>query len=673
MSNILEKIAPGNHNDIKGYAGEVLLACYNDNSEWCLYMTDKNLFVTSDFCKKNSIVLTREQLGKFNGENFTLPKEALVVVIPEYKELLLIEHIITIQQFMDFMKFVDKYLLNLAYIESNLNYNIWLSLLKDKQKQVWIDNEILLSNVDQFRFAKPKFPTAPTQQGQPGAPTPYPTAAPKNPPKNIKLRPIKVEALITKEELYELIVLLNQMGAQNYIDKLIAILTSSLEYCDLVLANGPLLKFIQSSKVLHSALYYGLRVLYLEEVSRFTDSKYGDRHVLNIEAMQHYPVVNSGSIVSSPYCIPVINGNVGVQALSAPCYIEGKRGVYTLREFQNRLDAFTGGALKYVNWGAKGVQSALCGSTMVAALCINPLELLFDNCECYWEEFWPSKKSIVQPEKVTKKAISYYEEEDDNGDGNITEKEDDEDASPLPDIDIAVETEDPQTFDEVALEHFERIKQAAAENGIKGLSLERIETENKYKYKIYGLHRDIDIFYVNSVPGLISKFHLGIVRFWYDGKTVWGYPSGVCAAFLGMNIDIRWVSCNKDLRDIVLKYFQRGYGTFINLADRNNLVDYINNSSVWPHIEVDYSGNNNWRRRRAQMRALTTLYRSQPAIFNPSNGRHGIHHGLKTRRNFMLNRKQNIKLAPVRNPRANSAKNNYVLMPHQTKELAAYL
>src|SRR5205085_7901042 len=107
------------------------------------------------------------------------------------------------------------------------------------------------------------------------------------------------------------------------------------------------------------------------------------------------------------------------------------------------------------------------------------------------------------------------------------------------------------------------------------VKLEKVYTENKYKYIITGLLRPLDIFMVNSVPTVINKFHLSCVRAWYNGRDLNVLPSFIIAAMTSINLDIRWVSCNKDLRDIIMKYFHRGFGTALNSVDRSNLYLYI--------------------------------------------------------------------------------------------------
>lgn len=198
-------------------------------------------------------------------------------------------------------------------------------------------------------------------------------------------------------------------------------------------------------------------------------------------------------------------------------------------------------------------------------------------------------------------------------------------ANKYTDIDLMVETNDYEAFDEVAHMHFETIRAMVPETY--HIYMKPVLTENKYKYRIYGLTRNVEIFMVDSIPATISKFHLAPVRAWWDGEDLHMLPTFVIAAMSGMSYDLRWISCMKDLRDVVLKYFQRGFGTVINKKEAKNIIEYVNNSDQWPAHVVPARLVHRWR--AAQRWARCQIYCNNTAIFNPSQYNIGIWYGLK--------------------------------------------
>ena len=108
---------------------------------------------------------------------------------------------------------------------------------------------------------------------------------------------------------------------------------------------------------------------------------------------------------------------------------------------------------------------------------------------------------------------------------------------------------------------------------------------------IYGFRRKIDIFRANNISKSVSNFHLGCVRAFYDvqKERLICFPSFISAAKAGINIDLKWVSCNKDARSVILKYYQRGFGTILNSSEMNSLRVYTEvHNDKWPIIKKPY-------------------------------------------------------------------------------------
>jgi hypothetical protein len=166
------------------------------------------------------------------------------------------------------------------------------------------------------------------------------------------------------------------------------------------------------------------------------------------------------------------------------------------------------------------------------------------------------------------------------------------------------------------------------------VQMNRVDTENKYKYVITGGNRTIDLFHVDNIESVVVKYHLPCVRAWYDGATVHMFPSFITAAMTGINMDMRWTSNRKDLRDTVLKYFQRGFATLLCPEDKRSLLQYINNGNAevkkhsWPkHGHIDEGSRYHmYRFKKLPIFAKCNI----STLFNPSVSRIGIHQSLRT-------------------------------------------
>jgi len=246
---------------------------------------------------------------------------------------------------------------------------------------------------------------------------------------------------------------------------------------------------------------------------------------------------------------------------------------------------------------------------------------------------------------------------------------DEKDQDKYTDIDLMVETEDFEMFDIVAQSHFEAIKKSVGTMYQDRVYMKMLLTENKYKYKIYGLPRCVEIFMVGSIPGTISKFHLAPVRAWWDGDDLHMLPTFVTAAMTSVSYDMRWISCAKDLRDIVLKYFQRGFAPMINKDECRNILAYINATPKWL-TWVMPAGWNGWRANRWGNRPI--YYNSN--IFNPSSNKKGVYYDLKCSSRQVVNTiDYNIKIneyngAQIKKPMSRSMFRKKIVNPNNVGE-----
>lgn len=388
------------------------------------------------------------------------------------------------------------------------------------------------------------------------------------------------------------------------------------QYIQNILSNRELLKlcYEAQNKLFYSCLTYSLRIYYLEEIFNYTHCNFNTRYILDLE---NFSILKSVNDIShwkdNPFNSTTMRDNIGC-SLFLPYYIKGQRGIYPIQQFKARLNIFMKEAFNYPDFpfkftfNATLIRVVLCGSTITACLCKNPLEEYYTTLEEYFDAYYPTETNYYysnddtilekyydteEPDIKKEKEKEYinisddFDDDDDDSSHYAEEVEISEDSKKnrfYADVDIMVETIDSKDiimpyFDEAVKRIYNYFK-----IGNKNIELVRENTENKYKYRILGLYRRIDIFQVNSIPKVIVKFHLSCVRAWYDGENIYGFPSFLTAAMTGINMDIRWISCNKDLRDLIMKYFQRGYGTLLNKNDKESMIDYINKREDIPKI-----------------------------------------------------------------------------------------
>lgn len=134
--------------------------------------------------------------------------------------------------------------------------------------------------------------------------------------------------------------------------------------------------------------------------------------------------------------------------------------------------------------------------------------------------------------------------------------------------------------------------------------------EDTFRYKMSNadgqqlLHRSFEIFRaISDDPfSTIHSFHLPCVRAFYDGTNVYMTTSCVCTFMTYMNIDYKYFASSQQPIDIVIKYMKRGYGTYLNSSELNQLVRTLrdahhaiytgtylemNQSIINPKIQVD--------------------------------------------------------------------------------------
>jgi len=201
----------------------------------------------------------------------------------------------------------------------------------------------------------------------------------------------------------------------------------------------------------------------------------------------------------------------------------------------------------------------------------------------------------------------------------------------LTDIDIAVETKNFEELKAVVNMLVDKIKDAIITCKLKKYCEVVATQTSDFRFSISGIHRKVEVFMVESGPGNIGNFHLPCVRAWYDGVDTYMFPDFVTAAYTNININTHWTSTNKDLRDIVMKYYQRGFGMLLNVKDTQSLINYINASNKWQKWIIPLNGRY-WKIRMLKSLAIYETDNTTSNFFNPSVTNLGIHFEIKSKR-----------------------------------------
>lgn len=305
-------------------------------------------------------------------------------------------------------------------------------------------------------------------------------------------------------------------------------------------------------------------------------------------------------------------------------YLGGERRFTTAIEFNKRLSIMSGNMLDGIDLSEQ--DAFLTGSSLVPCVATNPLERKYRNSKNpfvdFVERYYPSYFSIqnyVEENEINMKNIKrildnftghcefiipeeyneiensqdmlhyLYEMKETNKIPHILDNAITDFAGKfdeflkmeknISDLDVAVMSLSTKDYNKKVFDIFAKIKINLMKNGKAGnIYLYKQPVKYGFKWVLKGPDaiRPIDFFKI-SVPAhvLLYRFHLNIVRFWWDGKKVRGLSSAISAALTGVNQWYRWFSNNKDPMDIVLKNMERGYTTLLNKKEIDTIKSYI--------------------------------------------------------------------------------------------------
>ncbi len=527
------------------------------------------LFYNSEVCRK---------LARKAGQKYIV---SCILPPPEWL-------IINFEQLLQLLEFADAMLFDLDMIIDIPELNIYYIIMREKYKTLWESNSLIMQKFEHGKFERPRL--APPNTAVAG----YPMTAPRK--STIARGTVKSSLAVNSSKddgridtIIKCLKMMDKMQLGSRVQEILLLLLTDINDCGLI-KNEYIFKLTQRYTQTAAAYKYMLRIFFVEEISKYTAAAHDERYILPLNIAEHIieQTPRASKYNQHPLNVLKICTNLK-KSLLAPFYIPGNRGLYTLEQFQQRLNVFTFGLLKYLKWN----KIALCGSVIAACACKTPLEAHFRSLSEYFEEYYTARSRdpaaqihVLNTSRRKSKSLIEDDEVIVSNNSIATTVE-------YTDIDIMVEAVD-EEFDAIAKEIFEAVVAAADEtNTLSKPALNYVVTENKYKYTITGLKREFDIFSVNSIPGVIVKFHVGEVRAWYDGNNVYCFPSFISAAATGISPDVRWISCNKDPRAILYKYMQRGFGCFLGLDDRKYMEDYLIGAGGLFNVRPTYFVNKN--------------------------------------------------------------------------------
>jgi hypothetical protein len=415
----------------------------------------------------------------------------------------------------------------------------------------------------------------------------------------------------------------------------------SRKYYHLVIKNVSFMERIKNlmgenmriHKLIKYVMSYSFYMMLKEERLLGREITKNNRSIMEEDEFRALPVFD-GELEESPYCTEIYhNSNEKKLREQLPMHLYGERKFTEKKEFKRRLNILTGNMLKGIDLSDHG--AFLTGSSLVPCIVTNPLEentKHHDNpFETYLENYYPSYDSFSSYrekfDEAKKDVINLFDEsfKDEPSIRLIYTDIKDDDVfvfsvsnmsneikymftdkmqdmvnmvvetynefllieKKLSDLDIAIVATSREEYDKSVLAIFNKIRANLPEGPAHHIYLYKQPIKYGFKWVLKGpgAKRPIDFFKIwTPAHVLLHKFHLNIVRFWWDGKKVRALVSGVCAALTGVNQWYRWFSNNKDPMDIVLKNMQRGYTTLLNSREIEILKMYLSEVDKYKHL-----------------------------------------------------------------------------------------
>lgn len=248
--------------------------------------------------------------------------------------------------------------------------------------------------------------------------------------------------------------------------------------------------------------------------------------------------------------------------VSSTVYIDGEqvvaRGLYSQASFDARFSVFTGGMFDEI----RDARMYFSGSAIPACAMRTPHELLFmpwlppaheadtDATAEHWN---------AQGEALGAYFAEFYADSD---------------------IDIIVDVYSDAGLDDVLnvvtdgiAAWYARTHGAPMPEG--GMQVLREQATKSYRYSIIGsaIVRPIQLFRKHFITpmGLVNSFHLACVRAYYHAGEVRMATSFIIAAMTGICVDMRYMNVAKEVADVLIKYWRRGWFTNVVPAELTSM------------------------------------------------------------------------------------------------------
>lgn len=557
-------------NKIESHTNDVIIMTLSQTEKGKIDITKPSallqpLFRDSVCCRKLTKVMNRENILKVLSKSSCFAVDELndlnYVIQFKFENVdSFVESIDDMEDFYQFLRIADKYSLQPHIIEDEILNSYWIFKLISESHHLWeknmgmwesnVDRAFLESDVFQRIGVNNLKTTDIESEAVYNRHEDYPRWETHKVAHNMNLKfPDCVKNVsakdlpFTKEVVLDILQMCETHNLKKISKTLANILVSSLQWCDEALQIKALWKNSDSK-----FLNLGLRYKYFQELFLFSQDfndmkdkgKTGEisqRCLIPLDAIHvkrnisciHYPTLARRET----------HKRFWVSRNHMDNKIEGKP-IFSTQRFEDEFIKLSGGMFQNIDW--KDI--AIVGSTL-------------PRCIFSWENG----------------SESHFSNSD---------------------IDVMVCADSLISFDYRVQKLYEQI----SKNIDKRVVLEKHSTQNKHKFSIIVVEGDaqeesddpfstfehardksyprIDIFLVNNIPYMVSRFHFSVVRMFFDGKTVWVLPTGVHTICTGEITDIRWVSCNSSLKDTITKYLNRGFKFKLNQDNYNEFVTTLN-------------------------------------------------------------------------------------------------
>jgi len=523
-----------------GWIIRAVNAIFNNSGDKC-FLTQppelfQPLFQKSPYCAKITKVYTREEIEKinptYNSEEIELDDLNYVAHFRFETPDAFLLGIDKIEDFYRFLQLCDRYSLEPALIEEEIINSYWIYRWVYENHSTWaknmnlwnndIDRGILecdifdrtalndLKKTETRTYAEPQNDPHRHYPGWTWKTTTTTTSILTNFPSMIKKPPATRVLPIPEENIKELL----ELCQKNKLPRVTKIITnlfaSSIEWS----WKGLTMKCIWDTAD-KQFIEWGLRFRYFCELSMAITENYGDEKYLDAQTERCLISLDQIRVIPglSVTWYNTMNRNHGNKPVLVNSDIQ-KTPTLSIEKFEQRLKRIVGNLFDGIRWDGM----VLCGS-------------ILPKCLYRW-----------LPAEIKSKGFEQT------------------------DIDVMIQASSEIEFDHRVQQFYEDLlKNQPEARLLKELTL------NRHKFYIEFPEETkipkLDVFMVNHIGYVISRFHFGMVRMFYDGKQIWLFPSGIQSLCTLETSDIRWVSCKSDLKKTMAKYTKRGFK--FRLSDSN--------------------------------------------------------------------------------------------------------